>query len=101
MFGLPEKTLAEIINCLAQYPSINWAKIYGSRAKGNYKRGSDIDISFSSEKDLTAELLSALDDLPTPYMFDVTHFETLQHAELKAHIERVGVVFYERKVEPS
>jgi len=41
-------------------------------------------------------LLAALDDLPTPYLFDVTHYESLKHEGLKEHIDRVGVVFYER-----
>ena len=72
-------------------------KIYGSRAKGDYQRGSDIDLAFSSPVDYSAELHEALDELPTPYLFDVTHFETLRHKELKEHIERVGVVFYERE----
>jgi len=46
--------------------------------------------------DYSAELHEALDDLSTPYLFDVTHYETLRHAGLKEHIERVGVVFYQR-----
>jgi predicted nucleotidyltransferase len=96
MFGLSTETLAAIQACLAQYPHITWAKIYGSRAKGNYQRGSDIDLAFSSPTDCSAELLTALDDLPTPYLFDVTHYESLKHEGLKEHIARVGVVFYER-----
>lgn len=94
MFGLSEKTLATINNCLQQYPEINWVKIYGSRAKGNYQRGSDIDLAFSSTVDYSGDLLMALDELPTPYLFDVTHYETLKHEGLKAHIDRVGVVIY-------
>lgn len=97
MFGLPEQTVHQITNCLTQFPEIQWAKIYGSRAKGNYGRGSDIDLAFSSPNDLTAELSMTLDNLPTPYMFDVTHYETLQHTELKSHIDRVGIIFYEAK----
>ena len=96
MFGLSAEVLAAITNCLRQFPDIVWAKIYGSRAKGNYQRGSDIDIAFSSPTDCSADLLEALDNLPTPYLFDVTHYESLKHEDLKAHIERVGVVFYER-----
>lgn len=94
MFGLSEETLAAIRACLQHYPEIVWAKIYGSRAKGSYERGSDIDIAFSSPTDCSADLLEALDNLPTPYLFDVTHYESLKHEGLKAHIDRVGVVFY-------
>ncbi len=95
MFGLSEQTLAAIKACLQQHPEIVWAKIYGSRAKGNYERGSDIDLAFSSPSDISAELLDALDELPTPYLFDVTHYESLKHEGLKEHIDRVGVVFYQ------
>lgn len=94
MFGLSEQTLAAINACLQQYPEIVWAKIYGSRAKGNHERGSDIDLAFSSPTDISAELLGALDDLPTPYLFDVTHYESLKHEGLREHIDRVGAVIY-------
>jgi predicted nucleotidyltransferase len=97
MFGLDERTLAAITACLRQFPEIAWAKVYGSRAKGNYERGSDIDLAFSSPTDCSADLLEALDALPTPYLFDVTHVETLRHEGLKAHIERVGVLLYQRE----
>jgi predicted nucleotidyltransferase len=99
MFGLSEQTLKLITDCLRNFAEINWVKIYGSRAKGDFQRGSDIDLAFSSPVDYTAELLEALDELPMPYLFDVTHYETLRHAGLKEHIERVGVVFYERKAD--
>lgn len=97
MFGLDEHTLELITGCLRQFPDIIWVKVYGSRAKGDYQRGSDIDLAFSSPVDCSAELLEALDALPTPYLFDVTHWETLRHEGLKGHIERVGVVFYEQE----
>lgn len=99
MFGLSEQMLELISGCIKQFPEIVWVKIYGSRAKGDFQRGSDIDLAFSSPVDYSAELLDALDELPTPYLFDVTHYETLRHAGLKAHIERVGVVFFERKAD--
>lgn len=96
-FGLSPETLAAITSCLRGYPDIRWARIYGSRAKGTFGRGSDIDIAFSSPIDCTADLREALDDLPTPCLFDVTHYESLKHEGLKSHIDRVGVVFYERE----
>jgi predicted nucleotidyltransferase len=96
MFGLNEHTITLIADCIRRFPEIVWVKIYGSRAKGDYQRGSDIDLAFSSPVDCSAELHEALDELPTPYQFDVTHYETLRHEKLKAHIERVGVVFYQR-----
>lgn len=99
MFGLDAHTLVLITGCIRQFPGIVWVKVYGSRAKGDYQRGSDIDLAFSSPVDCSAELLAALDSLPTPYLFDVTHYETLRHEGLKGHIDRVGVFFYERKAD--
>jgi uncharacterized protein len=93
MFGLDERTLTAIAGCLRQFPELIWVKVYGSRAKGNYQRGSDIDLAFSSATDCSASLHEALDALPTPYLFDVTHIETLRHEGLREHIERVGVPF--------
>lgn len=95
MFGLTERTLVAIETCLQQYPDIAWVKIYGSRAKGNYGRGSDIDLAFSSPVNYSATLLDDLDELPTPYLFDVTHYESLKNQALKEHIDHVGVLIYE------
>jgi predicted nucleotidyltransferase len=97
MFGLSQDTLDLIVVCLRQYPDIIWVKIYGSRAKGDFKNESDIDLAFSSPNDYSGRLLENLDALPTPYLFDVTHYESLHHENLKAHIDRVGVVIYQKE----
>jgi uncharacterized protein len=90
MFGLPEETLQQIKQCLATYPQLAWVKVYGSRAMGSHQRGSDIDLAFSCSEDISSHLLASLDALPTPYLFDVTHYDTLTHQGLKAHIDQVG-----------
>lgn len=91
--GLSPRTVAEIGQCLQGFPQIRWVKLYGSRAMGSHWAGSDIDLAFSAPDDCSAALREALDQLPTPYLFDVTHWDSLQYAPLKAHIERVGVPF--------
>jgi len=91
--GLSARTVTEIRECLLGFPQIHWVKLNGSRAMGSHWAGSDIDLAFSSEHDCSAALRDALDQLPTPYLFDVTHWETLQYAPLRKHIERVGVPF--------
>ncbi len=100
MFGLNERTLSAIETCLQQYPDIAWVKIYGSRAKGTFQRGSDIDLAFSCPVNCAAKLLDDLDNLPTPYLFDVTHYESLKNEALKSHIDRVGVPIYPVHGEP-
>ena len=73
-------------------PDLEWVKVYGSRAKGNYKPNSDIDLAFKvrGSEDPSARILSALDDLPTPYHFDVTNIDRIRNLDLLEHIERVG-----------
>lgn len=96
-FGLPEETITRINAVLGDYPSIERAVLYGSRAKGNYKRGSDIDLTLVGPKITEAELLSLenrLDDLLLPYTFDISRFETLQNTQLIDHINRIGQDFY-------
>lgn len=98
--GLSEKTVNKIFSVFERFPEIEKAVLYGSRAKGNFKTGSDIDLTLYGEK-LSARLLGdiaeALDDLLLPYTIDLSIFDDLNHAKLREHIERVGVVFYEKK----
>ena len=89
--GLPPATLAQIRSVLRRFPSIRWVKLYGSRALGRHRPGSDIDLAFSSPDDCSAALAGAFDELPIPYTVDVTHWESLEHEGLRRHIEGVGV----------
>ena len=90
--GLPPQTLAQIQAVLVSFPQIHWLKLYGSRAMGNYRPGSDIDLAFSSPIDCTAQLAGAFEELPIPYLVDVTHWESLAHDGLRQHIEQVGLL---------
>ena len=96
-FGLDEKVLDKIKDIFIKYPEIKEAVIYGSRAKGNYKNGSDIDISLKGENislSLISSMESDIDDLLLPYTFDFSIFEKISNEELLEHIERVGVSIY-------
>lgn len=96
-FGLPEKMITQIHTVLADYPAIERVTIYGSRAKGNHKPGSDIDLTLIGPQITEAEVLALenrLDDLLLPYTFDVSRFDSLQNAQLIDHIKRVGQDFY-------
>lgn len=98
-FGLPADTIEKINAVFAKYPSVEKVIIYGSRAKGNYKNGSDIDLTLigdSITNEVRRDISSDLDDLPIPYSFDLSIFSKLDHEDLKDHINRVGKVFYER-----
>lgn len=99
--GLPPRTLAEITTVLRRFPEIRWVKLYGSRALGRQRPGSDIDLAFSAPLDCSAALAGAFEELPIPYLVDVTHWESLRHEGLRRHIASFGVPLWGLPEGPS
>jgi predicted nucleotidyltransferase len=99
-FGLKESTIEKICVVFAGYPQVEKAILYGSRAKGNYKNGSDIDLTLDGGPDLTLNVLyrimDELDDLLLPYMIDLSILASITDPDVVDHIQRVGIVFYEK-----
>lgn len=98
-FGLKQDTINQINQIFSTYPEISKAILYGSRAKGNYKPGSDIDLTLIGDNinhHQLLEILNKIDDLLLPYFFDLSIFSSLDKPNLIEHIERVGITFYER-----
>lgn len=98
MFGILAKSYALILKTLSEFDEIEKAAIYGSRAMGNFKPGSDIDLVIFGNK-ITPETIIKLktkleQELPIPYYFDLTHYDTLINSDLKKHIDDFGKVFY-------
>ena len=97
-YGLDEQTIQQIQSTLAKFSSIKKAVLYGSRAKGTNKRGSDIDLClFGDSLDQKAlyQIESSLDELGLPYTFDLCTYQKVSNNDLKEHIDRVGKYFYE------
>ena len=96
--GLPERTQATLDTIFRKYPGIQKAILYGSRAKGQFRKGSDIDLCLVADDSFTrADLLriaADFDDSDIPYCVDVSVYGKLSNMELKAHIDRVGKVLY-------
>ncbi len=102
--GLNDKTVAQIRRVLSLQQSVEKAVLYGSRAKGNYRSGSDIDLTlFGSKLDprILARIEEEMDDLLLPYRVDISIFSELTHPELIDHIRRVGIPFYEKSLHPE
>ncbi|WP_294186688.1 nucleotidyltransferase domain-containing protein [uncultured Clostridium sp.] len=97
-FGFKEFDLKYIKEKISGFDEIERAVIFGSRAKGNYKPGSDVDIAIMGENisfDTVSRLHSLLEDQgPLPYLFDIIDYTHLNHDELKSHIDRVGKIIY-------
>lgn len=101
-FGLSDSTIIKIQSVFEKYTQVDKVVVYGSRAKGNFRPGSDIDLTlFGKELDqkLCSDIAEELDDLLLPYMVDISFFDQLNHSDLKEHIMRVGKVFYQRPLD--
>ena len=98
-YGLSQSVIQKINKVLSSFPSVERATLYGSRAKGNYKNGSDIDLTLHGPVlplDLVYKILNELDDLLLPYTIDLSIFDDIRDPDVVAHIRRVGVIFYEK-----
>jgi predicted nucleotidyltransferase len=97
--GIPLKQLKQIVEALEQFESIKKAVIFGSRAKGNQKNGSDIDIAVIAEEldfRKICQIGSRLDDLDLPYKVDIVDYNGISNKDLKEHIDRVGISLFTR-----
>lgn len=98
--GLTEDTISQIKEVFSNHSRVISAILYGSRAKGNYKVGSDIDLTLIGTNLSLEELLeiqSELEELPIPYKFDLSLYQQLENPDLIEHIKRVGKFFYQKE----
>lgn len=95
-FGLSDKTIKIICQLLKTFPQINEVRIFGSRAKGNFKPSSDIDLALKGEIDekLLRHIAFELDELPIPYKFDVLNYSDIDNLNLKQNIDKYSQIFY-------
>ncbi len=99
-FGLTENIIEQINSIFVKHPSIEQVIVYGSRAKGNYKTGSDLDLTiYSTELNqrLLLQIMTELDDLLLPYSIDLSIYQQIDNSNLIEHIQRAGIIFYQRK----
>ncbi len=98
-FGLDNQTIEKIVALFRDIPEINQAIVYGSRSKGCYKKGSDIDIVLPGDE-LTLKILlrasQLLDDLLLPYTFDLSLYDQIENPDLLDPIRRLGKALYSR-----
>lgn len=100
-FGLTAKTINKINKFFSTINEIEEVKIFGSRAKGNYKPNSDIDFAVYGEEisdKLIRHISSELDELSTPYKYDVLDYKTVDNKDLIKNIDTDGKLFYKKTV---
>lgn len=98
MFGLPAATVDAMQIVLSRHPGVRRAVVYGSRARGSHRPGSDIDLTLYGDGLTASDLLAidvALDALDLPYGIDLSLHADIEDPALRSHIERIGRVFYE------
>ncbi len=97
--GLAEKVLRRIIEVLERHPEIEQAILFGSRAKGTHRPGSDIDLALSGQAldwRKLGRIDEDLDDLLLPYTFRLIHLSEATDPDIRAHIARVGITLHRR-----
>ena len=98
-FGLDEVVIEKINKIFSVYHKIQQVIVYGSRAKGNYRPSSDIDLVIEGKAITLSQLLkieNELDDLLLPYKMDLSLLHKINSEDLLDHIKRVGVTFYKK-----
>ena len=97
-FGLTDAEQEMIRAVLRRHAEVTEAKIFGSRAKGNFQPNSDIDLALWGTLSVStiAAIAGELEELPLPYTFDVQAYDAINHQPLRGHIDRVGQMFYAR-----
>lgn len=92
--GLSSEDLERIVRIIKQCSKVDEVILFGSRAKGTFTNGSDIDIALKGDhilRDDVLDLLIELEALNLPYKFDLVIFNRIEEDALIAHISSVGI----------
>lgn len=97
--GLDGKTLGHISSVLARFPEVEKAVLFGSRAKGTHRTGSDIDLALVGALNtrIVGRIDDAFDDLLLPYRFSLVILSEKTDPEVTAHIDRVGITLFQKE----
>lgn len=98
-FGLTKGQYDIITSILSKYKQIKKVKIYGSRAKGNFSAGSDIDLVITegiNDRHITGLIILDINNSDFPYTVDLQNINNIKNQQLLDHIQRIGKLFYER-----
>ena len=99
-FGLSQKTMQTLDLIFAAEPTVEKVIVYGSRAKGNYREGSDIDLTLIAPDLQFRQLLKLqgeIEESSIPQLVDLSILSEIKNPALVDHINRVGKIFYIKK----
>lgn len=92
-YGLPISVTEQLQMIFCSEPQIKKVILFGSRAKGNYRNGSDIDLCIEADTLTLLDLLKLndrIEELYLPWKVDIVLKHTIDNPELLKHIQRVG-----------
>ena len=92
-FGLSEQVLEKIITLFGKETDVEEVILFGSRAKGTFKEGSDIDLALkgaNTDLQLLRKIELEIDDLMLPYVVDLVIYNKIKEPQLTDHINRTG-----------
>jgi len=96
--GLAERDLKFLYQAIKEFPEIEEVIMFGSRAKGNFKEGSDVDLAIKGINITSSTVLRLSyklnEELPIPFFFDIVDYRKISNPELIEHINRVGKIIY-------
>jgi len=102
-YGLKDEHIQTFLEIIAKFDKVEKVTLFGSRAAGNHKKASDVDIAIFG-KDVNAGVASAIkfeieEETVIPYFFDVVAYPVIKNEKLKEHIDTKGVILWEKTKE--
>lgn len=97
--GISSEVVGLLKDVFADTKQIKKVLLFGSRAKGNYHRGSDIDLAVIADEFSFEDMIQLqvdIDELDLLYKVDCVDYHKIDNDELIAHIDRVGIPLFTR-----
>ncbi len=95
-FGINSDSFNEMLMLFKEFEGLEKVYIFGSRARGDYKKTSDIDLAIEAKGDLKLRLLNKLEDVRCILKFDVVDLNNIGNEKLLNNIKKEGILIYKK-----
>ena len=95
-FGINDKSFEEMISLFKSFDNLDVVYIFGSRARGDYKTASDIDLAIETSDDIKLRLLGMLEEIRCILKFDVVDINKIGNEKLLENIKKDGILIYKK-----
>ena len=95
-FGINDKSFEEMISLFKSFDNLDVVYIFGSRARGDYKTASDIDLAIETSDDIKIRLLGMLEEIRCILKFDVVDINNIGNEKLLENIKKDGILIYKK-----